>query len=74
MNTLFQNLLRDASVCQKFHKLHFFRQVNVTSSCILLIDRCNHDLISKDQLVFHAYSHLILRVDEPKGLEIHVII
>ena len=51
MNTLFQNLLRDASVCQKFHKLHFFRQVNIPSLCVLLVNRSDHQFIAEEKLI-----------------------
>ena len=74
MYTFFQDLLRNGSVRKEFHKLHLLRKIYITASCVLLINRSDHDLISKQQLVLHMYGNLILRINKAHWPEIHIIV
>ena len=64
----------NGSVWQELDEFHFLRQVNVTASCVLLVDRCDHDLVSEDELVFYTNCHLVVRVNEAERFEVHVIV
>ena len=74
MNTLFKDLLCNGSIRKEFHKLHLLRKIYITASCVLFINRSDHDLISKKQLVFHMYGNLILRINKAQRPEIHIIV
>ena len=74
MNTLFKDLLCNGSIRKEFHKLHLLRKIYITAPCVLFINRSDHDLISKKQLVFHMYSNLILRINKAQRPEIHIVV
>ena len=74
MNTFFYNFLRNSSIGKEFYKLDFIRQIYVASSCILLVNRSDHNLVSKNQLILYPDRHLVIRVNEAKRFKIHIII
>ena len=74
VNSFCEDFFGNGSVWQELDEFHFFRQVNVASSCILLVDRCDHDLVSEDELVFYANRHLVIRINEAERFEVHVIV
>ena len=63
MNSFCKGFFENGSIRHELDELHFFRQVNVTASCVLLINRCNHDFVTKHQLVFNTDCHLIIWIN-----------
>ena len=65
MDTFRENLFRNASIRQELDKFHFFRQINITASCVLLVDRSDHDLVSEHQLILYSDCSLVIRINKP---------
>ena len=63
----------DGTVRHKFHEQHLLGQIHIASLRILGIDRCNHDLIPKHQLILHLQRLRILRILKGQRLEIHIV-
>src|SRR5699024_9872432 len=59
------------SVLLKAYHLHRLRQVNITPSRVLLIDRGKHQLIAKKQLILHLSGILIVRIIKGQRAEHH---
>ena len=64
----------DRSVAEKFYEDHLFRQVYVAADRILGVNRCDHDLITDHQLIFCISCQLVIRVNEGKRFEVHIIV
>ena len=74
MGSFCKDFFENSPIRHELDEFHFFRQVNVTTSCVLLINRCDHDLVAKHQLVFDADCHLIIRINEAKRFKVHIVI
>ena len=74
MNSFCKDFFENGSIRHELDEFHFFRQINVTASCVLLINRCDHDLVAKHQLVFNTDRHLIIWINKSKRLKVHIII
>ena len=53
---------------------HFFRQVDISTLCILLVNWCNHQFIAQQQLVFYLFCHGIIWEIKRQRLEHHLIV
>ena len=73
MMTCGQLFFINRSIRHKLDKHHFLRQIDITPFCVLRINRCNHNLISQHQLIFHLRCEGILRIFKGKRFKIHVI-
>ena len=65
MDTFRENLFRNASIRQELDKFHFFRQINITASCVLLVNRSDHNLVSEHQLILYSDCSLVIRINKP---------
>ena len=65
--------LLDCSVCRKSYKQHILRQIHISSDGILRVNRCDHDLISKHELILNMGRDPIIRIFKCQRLEHHVV-
>ena len=74
VDTFWKNLLEHVSIAEEFYKHHFFRQIYVTADGILGVNRCDHDLITDHQLIFCISCQFVVRINEGKRFEVHIVV
>ena len=72
--TFSKNFLRDGSIRQEFYEHHFFWQIYIAAFGILCINRCDHDFVSKEKLVFYLSCESIVCVIKCQRAEHHIIV
>ena len=65
--------LLNCSICRKSYKQHILRQIHISSDGILRVNRCDHDLISKHELILNMSRDPIIWIFKCQRLEHHVV-
>ena len=72
--SFFKDFLRDGSIRKEFDEHHFLRQIYVAAFCVLSINRCDHDLVSKEKLILYLSCEGIICVIKGQRAEHHIIV